>query len=382
MQLKSPMLTRTIIIVLSALAIYFSGVSTQGIGIDQVGYIASAYKADGYTGAELQSKTILDIKTAVSERIFNDFQDGSEFSKALITDPRSLQQTVPLFSMRIVYIESMRFLHSFGISYTSASHQISALFGGLSVLVLALIIIRIDLSIALLPIVLTTTDLLGVTNWPSPDTLACFFSLLSIYLLIINSRIIFLIAMFLPLVRTDLIILSVLLTGYLLFLDQGSDNKLSAGIAIIFSIVAFVCVNKVYGNYGLINLFNNHHIQHTVYPAEVEISSNPKDYIFPYIWVIRDTLNSNHAVIYLIAASILVYAKRINVVVMHLYPLFIIPISYVVLHILAFPVYYERYFIASLMLALLGVLHFIKSKLINSGSFDNCEVKDNRMTQH
>ncbi|MEO7623626.1 MAG: hypothetical protein ABIS30_11235, partial [Gallionella sp.] len=135
----------------------------------------------------------------------------------VLSDPKSLQQIVPLYAMRIVYIDLMRFVHSFGATYTMASIQVSAFFGALSVIVLALIIVRINLSIAMLPLVILATNLLGVAQLPSPDTLACFFALLSIYLLMIESRMIFLISAFMPLARTDLIVLSGLLMLYLFF---------------------------------------------------------------------------------------------------------------------------------------------------------------------
>lgn len=357
---------RVLIIGLSALAIYFSSISKQGISYDMIGYVASAYTEDGFSGAELNYRTVQDIKSSVSETKFKAFHDGSEFWSTVLSEPKSLQQIVPLYAMRIVYIELIRFVHLFDISYTTASIQISAFFGGLSVLVFALIIIKVNLSIALLPLVILATNLLGVAELPSPDTLACFFALLSIYLLMIDSRIIYLVSAFMPLARTDMILLSGILMFYLFFIDHKTRNKLTVIVSLALSIVAFVFANKLHGNYGWLNLFNNHHIHPTLYPADIVVSGRPRDYILPYIWVIRDTLRSSHTAIYLIAITIFMYSKQIGYDIKYKYPLFVIPFSYVLLHIMVFPAYYERFFIFSIMLILLGVMHFLKYQLLHS----------------
>jgi hypothetical protein len=359
------MFSRVLIIALSSLAIYFSSLSPSQLSYDTIGYVASAYTYDGFKGAELQNKTVQDIKDSVSEKKFKTYCEGSEFWTTVLTDPKSLQQIVPLYAMRIVYIDLMRFVHSFGATYTMASIQVSAFFGALSVIVLALIIVKINLSIAMLPLVILATNLLGVAQLPSPDTLACFFALLSIYLLMIESRMIFLISVFMPLARTDLIVLSGLLMLYLFFNSPYKNKpKLTVIISMTLSIVAFVLANKLHGNYGLLNLFNNHHIHPSPYPADITISSSLKDYILPYIRLIRDTLASWHTVIYLISTTILLYSKRNGYDIKYLYPLFLIPFSYVLLHIMLFPTYYERYFIFSILLMLLGIIHFLKYQLL------------------
>jgi hypothetical protein len=355
------MFIRVLIIFISSLTIYFSSTSAHEVSYDMVGYVASAYTEDGFSGAELNKKTVEDIKSSISEREFKEFSERSEIWNIVLTDPESLHQTVPLYSMRIIYIELMRLVHLFGFNYTNASIQVSALFGGLSVLALALIISRVNISIAILPIVVMAANLLDVAKLPSPDSLACFFALLAIYLLMINSEIIFLVAIVMPLARTDLILLSGILMLYLFF--NSDKNKFAIVISLCFSIAAFIVANKLHGNYGLLNLFNNHHVHRTPYPADVLISSNPKDYILPYVWLIRDAMSNSQAMIYLVAISIFMYAKQVGCDIKYKYPLFVIPFAYVVLHVMLFPTYYERYFIFSALLILIGILHFLKHGL-------------------
>ncbi|MEO7623485.1 MAG: hypothetical protein ABIS30_10520, partial [Gallionella sp.] len=115
------MFSRALIIALSSLAIYFSSLSPSQLSYDTIGYVASAYTYDGFRGADLQNKTVQDIKDSVSEKKFKTYCEGSEFWTTVLSDPKSLQQIVPLYAMRIVYIDLMRFVHSFGATYTMAS---------------------------------------------------------------------------------------------------------------------------------------------------------------------------------------------------------------------------------------------------------------------
>jgi len=364
------MFIRALVIGLSSLAIYFSSVSVQAISYDMIGYVASAYIEDGFNGEELKEKTVQDIKNSVPEKKYKAYLEASEFWKTVLSDSKSLQQIAPLYSMRIVYIELMRFVHLFNVSYTTASIQVSAVFGGLSVLVLALIIAKVNLPIATLPLFVLVTNLLGVAQLPSSDILACCFALLSIYLLMIDSRIILPISIIMPLVRTDLVILSGILMCYLFFIDN-RKNKLTVIVSFIFATFAYIFANKLHGNYGWLNLFNNHHIHPSLYPADIAISSSPRDYILPYLWLIRDALSNSHAVIYMIAISIFMYAKQNAYDIKYKYPLFVIPFTYVLLHIIAFPTYYERYFIFSILLILVGIMHFLKYQLYTIGGFNN-----------
>ena len=358
---RASMVTRTIVISLTSVAIYFSSVAMQAISYDMIGYVASAFSIDGFQGAELQENTVQDIKNSVSAAKYKSFTDGSEYWSTVLIDQKSLQQIVPLYAIRIAYIELMRLVHKFGESYTTASIQIGAFFGGLVVIVMGLIMIKVKL-----PIVMLVTNFLAVAKLPSPDTMACFFALVSVYLLMTGSRVVFLILIFMPLVRTDLIILSGIILVYMYFSDK-SKSRLFLYISAVLSVIAFMYANKVHGNYGLLNLFNNHHVHHdlpkSLYPADIEISTRVRDYVMPYIWLIRDALSNSHAVIYMIAISIVVYARRIRLNIKYQFPLFVIPFTYVLLHLLAFPAYFERFFMFSIFLTLLGIMHFLKFQL-------------------
>lgn len=326
-----------------------------------LGYVASAYVEDGLSGPKLLDATVSDVRNTVSKAKFDALRDGSVFWKEVMGDEKSMGQMVPLYSMRVFYVESMRLLHSFGQSYTSASIQIAAFFGALTVLILAAIVIELNLPALLLPVVIGASGFLETAMMPSPDTMACFLALAVTYLLMVGRlRAILPLMVVMPLARTDLVILSGLLSIYIFFNGRGRVGKAAVIVAALLSVVAYVAVNKLHGNYGLLNLFNNHHIRHSIYPADVEISTNPRDYLMPYLWVVRDAINSTHAAVFLFAAAILIYSRRAGAFVEREYPLFIMPMAFTLLHVLAFPAYFERYFEFSVILTLVGSLHFLK----------------------
>jgi hypothetical protein len=131
------------------------------------------------------------------------------------------------------------------------------------------------------------------------------------------------------------------------------------------SIVAYVAVNKIHGFYGMLNLYNNMHIHPTIYPADIVMSTKIGDYVLPYVWLIRDTLSDSHAVFYMVGISILIYSKKIGYDIKYKYPLFIIPLAYVLIHIVTYPCYFDRFFIFSILLIMLGIMHFLKYQLKN-----------------
>jgi hypothetical protein len=185
----------------------------------------------------------------------------------------------------------------------------------------------------------------------------------------IDSKLIFPLVVLLPLVKTDMVILSGILMLYYYFMDK-SKNKYTLIITSVCSIIMLIIVNKVHGNYGYLNLFNLGHINQnkTLYPADIVASTRISDYVLPYIWLIRDALNNSQAVFYMIAILIFIYSKKIGYDIKYKYPLFVIPFVYVLLHIVAFPTYTERYFIFPIMLILIGITHFLKYQLAELSS--------------
>jgi hypothetical protein len=270
-----------------------------------VAYVAASYHKDGYRGAELTRETYGEIKKEVSSKRFSKLTTG-EYRETVFRDPSSLEQQLPFYSIRIGYIELMRLLKKAGLSYTKSTYVISAIFAALSVVVLGLIMLRTVVPTAMLPAVVAVTGYTELASLSTPDAMACFFSLLGIYSLIIKGRLVFFVAAILPLIRTDFILLSGLLTSCTYLQGSKSLSLLSFLSAIAF----YISINMLHGNYGYLTLFNFTFIGSlTPYPADIAISHQLGDYLIPYALLLNDLISHSYSVIYVLSLF-LIWLKR------------------------------------------------------------------------
>jgi hypothetical protein len=280
----------------------------------------------------------------VTERRFSKLVTG-EYRETVFRDPSSLEQQLPFYSARVVYIELIRLFKYFGLSYTKATYVISAIFASLSVLVLGLIILEATVSIAMLPLVIMLTGYWEIARLSTPDAMACFFSLLAIYSLIRNGKLVFLVAAILPLIRTDFILLSGLL---MIFTYRRGDRFISL-FSLLSAAAIYILVTKLTGNYGYLTLFNFTFIGSlNPYPADIIISRRVADYLIPYGLLLQSLVSHPHTVVYALALY-LFWVKRDQFKggKVHFYCLFFLPFVFTAAHMLLFPSHHFRFFIFS-----------------------------------
>jgi len=347
------MLLNRIVIILTALFVFIVGVISPDYNWDIIGYVASSYYKDGLRGKELSEKTYNDIKTEVGKEMFISLTAGYKgYREGVYTNSNSLEQQIPFYSIKMVYVEFMRMMKVFGISYPKATYIISAFFSSFSVIILGLILFRKNLSMVTLPVIVLTTGFLEMAQLSTPDALACFFSFAAIYFSLNSKRIIFLISAILPLIRTDLTILSTLL---MLHWYLKSENKYSL-ISLIFSFMAYFIVNSLNGNYGWLTLFNFSFFGYSPFPADMVISNRIKDYIWPYVDTLLSLPNIPQFLIYFVSIYILLPKVINKEIPENAYEFFIIPFLYVVIHLALFPIYENRFFVFSSSIMFVGML--------------------------
>src|SRR5690606_3580247 len=104
------------------------------------------------------------------------------------------------------------------------------------------------------------------------------FAMLAILGVLANNRSSLLLAAVLPLVRTDFVILSGLITCF-------EFARGSRGIAVASLVTAAICylaVNHLAGNYGYLTIFNFSFIEMDPYPAGLVPSTHLPSYLRPY----------------------------------------------------------------------------------------------------
>lgn len=96
---------------------------------DVLGYVAVALHMEGVRGVELLEAT----RTELAEGIHDERKRAvmvtgiSPYHKALMSDPRALEQQIPLYSPRVLYVGSIVALHALGLSRVAATSVISTL---------------------------------------------------------------------------------------------------------------------------------------------------------------------------------------------------------------------------------------------------------------
>ncbi|MBN9134378.1 MAG: hypothetical protein J0H48_13635 [Nitrosospira multiformis] len=180
---------------------------------------------------------------------------------------------------------------------------------------------------------------------------------LGIYSLIRKGKLEFFVATILPVIRTDFILLSGLLT---IFTYRQGDRLISL-ISLLSAAAIYILVTGLTGNYGYLTLFNFTFIGSlNPYPANIVISHQVGDYIIPYALLLRSLVSHPHAVIYVLALYLFwLNRNQINRDKIHFYCLFILPFVFTATHMLLFPSNHFRFFVFSSSLILIWSLTVI-----------------------
>jgi hypothetical protein len=344
------------------------------IGGDLVSYVACIYKSQGFNKQEVYKKTNNDL---INSRIIL-LNDASDFNKFFGQDTKTerietLWQRIPFFKIRILYIKLISFIANlFNFSFSFSVLLISAFFGMLSVIACCLLAKKIETSI-FWGILIFTVGITRVSQLSTPDAMASFFLLLVALLYLSKNYILysFILATLLPLIRTDYTIFAVIFS-----LFNYSKYKYVALIP-LFSIPLTFFINKISGNLGYLHIFNAHFIDsHKSLPNECVISTNPIDYMEPYVRGFKQLLAS------VIPLIIFLYCLSIKLSDFNLKNKQDLIQSCCLLTIICnfmlFPNPDIRYYFACLAIVMLISIAKIHSKI---GSFNIIEIYKNAFTK-
>ncbi|RAK60747.1 hypothetical protein DJ021_13485 [Phenylobacterium hankyongense] len=254
-------------------------------------------------------------------------------------------------------------------SYSKSTYIVSSVFSALGIVVLSRVLYIANVHFLALPFIVMGSGVSELAKTSSADSLAVFAGMLCILALLKRSRMVFLLAAILPAMRTDYILISMLVLAVEFVRERRAASIISAAVALL----AYISINKFSGNYGWLTLFNHSVVAATPYPAELTPSSNWMDYIRPYVAAIYDMISSSNSIAYVVAiyfvCALLLRDWRIppisrlaRYVLMvcrkdiQSTALLVVPILFVAGHLLMFPDYEPRFFVLSAALALVWIL--------------------------
>jgi len=351
------MRARLLFVTCSVILVFIVGVTRPLYNWDMVGYVASAYSADGYRGAELTKQTYGAIRGDVDNATFQRLTQDGTYEESVSRYSSALAQQLPFYSVRVAYVELMRALKPFGVSYTRATYLISACFAALSLILLDAILAAAGISFIAFPVIAIAAGFAHLARLSTPDALTCFFSLWATYCLLSKQRMVFVAAALLPLMRTDAVILSALITIYTF--RQG--QRLLSCLSLLGAVTSYVLINRWHGSYGLLGVFNFYFFTMSPFPAQMPISHHLADYLPPYLQNLRDLLvePGPQTLIYLLALYAVIAHRDEARKFTGLHVLLTVPACFILMRLLAFPNYEERFFVfpASMILAgTIGIL--------------------------
>lgn len=340
--------------VATALTVLLFGLKKPYDNWDMVGYVAVALNAEGLQGAQLNEATYDAIRRDVDAATFDQLSQADSYRTTVFRDPASLAQQLPFYSIRVLYMRTLEAVRHMGADYPRVCAIVSATFATLSVLLLALLCRRVDVPLIAIPLVVAIAGFIELARLATPDAMACFFALWAIYCLIQNSATVFVVAVVLPLVRTDFVLLS----GLILACTYFSGKKVPSVAAVLLAAMFYVLDVTMNHGYSWTTLFNTSLISKTAYPATLVPSHAIGDYIRPYVSMAYGITMHPHFVIYGLAIAWMLMRPSITRGKHDdlFYPMYVVPLSFVVLHLALFPANSYRYFVFAAALVALWLL--------------------------
>jgi len=342
-----------ILVAIMALIVLAFGVKKPSYNWDMIGYVAAALSAEGCQGASLNKATYDSVRSEVGPHTFDQLTQDN-YRETVFRDPASLAQQLPFYRIRPLYVGLIRVVHAMGLEYPKSTYVVSAIFAALSVVLLAFVAREIGAPVIAVALVVLFSGFIDIARLSTPDAMACFFALLTIYALIRGSTLVFFLAAVLPLVRTDFLLLSLFILGHSFIFGQ----RKYAIASMVVACVLYELVARMNDAYGWLTLFNTSLIHKTAYPAALIPSHAIGDYLRPYASMAYDFTMHPHFVIYGLALWFLMRNKtrppsadwRL------LSAVFIIPMAFVAIHLLLFPAMTYRFFVFAASVVAIGLI--------------------------
>jgi len=335
---------------------------------DMVMYTAAAKSFEEEDINEVHSFTYDHLSESVSggEFIALANPEGNDpdsiYRSTISSDAEAMAQQLPMFQIRPAYTGLIYVLYRIGLNIISATYLIS----GVSVfcgIILLYPISRVTLPrhfIYLVPAGAAAAGVLEVARYSTPDGLAFFAVVSSIYLLIKKRALPLLsILPLLPLVRTDLILF--ILPLYMMLLAGETAGRAGISLSALASILVFILINSYFSNPGWSTTFHSEFMEVSPYPLSSETAVSAGDYFRVMVDQLGTLFRHKKFLIYIPAALFslyLLYRKMGRDTVRRPVPAAAAAsLFYVLAHFLIFPDAHERFFAAQYIIGGIAFLH-------------------------
>ncbi|MBU2935076.1 MULTISPECIES: hypothetical protein [Pacificibacter] len=313
---------------------------------DVIGYVASGLSFIGLSGVSLHELTYADVESAVRDfAVFDALTSGKEYRAGVALDPIALEQQLPFYQTRVLYIWLSLAVFACVPTLSFATVLVSGCSAAISLWVShRLFAIRGWWTALLLPIGLYFGGLDVLADKSSPDALSVCLVMTALLVASKKPRLGVVLFAVLPLLRTDYVILVYL--SPILFWGAVRWTAIAASLSV--ALVIYMSLNMGFGNYGYLHIFNFTLIQGPqVYPVDMTISKELSDYLAAYTRGARRFWETGNVPALVLASGCMIYnfVKAPQFLDRAMLTLLLFGLA----HFVLFPVGFERFYVLTLV---------------------------------
>lgn len=362
-------------ILFSSVFFFLYSLYAQEQNWDMLGYAVSVMSLEDQDPAYIHDYVYRELRNYVSDKDFQELTTGSSYRETMLEDPDAFIQQVPFFKIRIIFVSLIFILTCLGVNIFAAAHIITAAAAALGFIIFFYAYKKITEPILwiLIPFLFVLCGAQDAGQGVTADTLAFLWLGLISYSFINNHWSVFPLLAVSTLVRTDMIVFVALVLSYYFIFRPELRNR--SYITAVVTVILYVCVNKVAGNYGWSTVFYYAFISEmqATHPEEYsKLSLSMQQYLAIVVKNLNLILYENKFwlfVVNVLLQLILFFnLKRVSSNKKGLFialandpviSLTIICCGYIVLHYLLFPAIWSRFFIGQYLIANLGLLYIL-----------------------
>ena len=352
----------------------YTVVTNPALNWDMIGYVAAAKHVELVDPIELHTYVFNNLKNFVSQEVYDSLTDNAEqYRIDIAAKPALFMQQLPFYEIRPIYTFSILLLSKLGINIFSATYAVPIVTTVLGILI-TLSAIRKRISVGLLyilPFFLLSFGILHIASLSTPDALV--FLSVSIFIYLFGKEkfsALILLTPIVVLIRTDMIIFCFLALGAIFLSYQ--QYRLLATVSFVVTLILYLSVNQLFHSYGWSTTFAFTFIERVSNPANVRLNVSFADYIRVLKVGINKSLLDYAFFAFASMASVNIFlVKILKISFSHnieIWLYFIIPISYVCIHFLLFPVTSNRFFTGVYLMNTIAFF-LLLTKLINERNY-------------
>lgn len=357
--------------------------SKQSQTWDILGYAGAVETFHTSDPSVIHNSVYESLKEYASEEELHYLVESTAYRKTMSQDAEAFNQQIPFYKIRIIFIFLILLVTKLGFNVMLAGHIVTAVTAMLGLMAFYFAYRKIihPLLWLIVPMLFIVLGGLDMARIVTADPLAFLWTGL-ICFAFLNQRWLLLCGLLISsvLVRTDMILMVVIFTTYMMFFQ--SKLRIFAVATFIISFIVYMLVNEYAGNYGWSTVFYYALVSEmsATHPLEYsQLGVSFSQYFSEVIYNLGGFIDEPPLLLFqaLVIFQFILYLisqgrgqltnNTFNSIIGNgPLTLTVIAVIYVISHYVLFPLLENRFFIGEYMLALLGLLVVVSKSVKNN----------------